>query len=65
MKLCDLVSRVITDARNLTDYALDPQNPIGRQQAEVFERCLGFTRSNDVLLLQQIDSHALDADAYL
>jgi hypothetical protein len=65
MRLRDIVRRVVVDACKLTDYALDPGNPIGRYKAEVFERRLGFTRSNYASLLQQIESRALDADAHL
>lgn len=65
MRLRDIVRRVVVDARKLTDYALDPANPIGRHKAEVFARRLGFTKGNYASLLQQIESHALDADAYL
>jgi hypothetical protein len=65
MRLRDIVRRVVVDARKLTDYALDPENPIGRHKAVVFERRLGFTRDNYVLLLQQVESRALETDAYL
>jgi len=65
MRLRDIVHRVVVDARKLTDYALDPENPIGRHKATVFEHCLGFTRDNYVLLLQQVESRVLDTDAHL
>lgn len=38
MRLRDIVRQVVVDARKLTDYTLDPENPIGRHKAEVFER---------------------------
>jgi hypothetical protein len=65
MTLRDIVRQVVVDARNLIDYALDPENPIGRHKAMVFERCLGFTRDNYALLQQQVGFRALDADASL
>jgi hypothetical protein len=65
MKLSDIVSRVVIDIRKLTDYALNPDNPIGRHKALVFERSLGFTRNNYASLLQQLETQALDAEASL
>lgn len=59
----DIVSRVVIDARKLTDYALDPDNPIGRHKARLFEQYLGFTRDNYRSLLQQLETRALDAEA--
>lgn len=51
MKLGDIVSRVVIDTRNLVAYVLNPDNPIGRHKALVFERSLGFTRDNYAPLL--------------
>jgi hypothetical protein len=65
MRLRGIIRRVVVDARKLTDYALDPENPIGRHKAMVFDRRLGFTRDNYALLLQQVESRALDTDAHL
>jgi filamentous hemagglutinin len=65
MKLADIVNRIVIDPRKLTDYALDPNNPVGRHKALIFERHLGFTRQNYELLLQQIESKALTANAHL
>ena len=65
MKLCDIVKHAVIDARKLTDYALDLDNPIGRHKALVFERFLGFTKDNHASLLQQIETLALDAEAHL
>lgn len=63
--LGDIVSRVVIEPRKLTDYALDPDNPIGRHKARVFERALGFTRSEYVSLLRQLETRALSAEAVL
>jgi hypothetical protein len=65
MKLGDIVKRVVIDTRKLTEYALDPDNPVGRHKALVFERILGFTKDNYELLLQQIEAQALAAEASL
>jgi hypothetical protein len=65
MKLGDIVKRVVIDTRKLTEYALDPDNPVGRHKALVFERILGFTKDNYELLLQQIEAQALAAEATL
>jgi hypothetical protein len=65
MKLGEVVNRVVINHRKLADYALDPDNPIGRHKALVFERRLGFTRDNYVSLIQQIEALALDGDALL
>jgi hypothetical protein len=65
MRLRGIVRRVVVDARKLTDYALDLENPIGRHKAVLFERCLSFTRDNYASLLQQVEFQALDTDAHL
>jgi hypothetical protein len=64
MRLSDVVSHVAIDPRKLTDYALDPEHPIGCHKARVFEP-LGFTRHNYKSLLEQIESAALAAEAHL
>jgi hypothetical protein len=65
MKLADIVDRLVVDPRKLTDYALDPNNPIGCHKALLFERRLGFTNHNYESLLQQIESRTLTAEAHL
>jgi hypothetical protein len=65
MKLSDIVSRVVIDPRKLTDYALNPDNPVGRHKALVFERYLGFTRDNYKSLLQQMETQVLDSEAHM
>lgn len=61
----DLVRRVVIDPRKLIDYALDPDNPIGRHKARVFARALGFTRSQYESLLRQLETKTLTAEASL
>jgi hypothetical protein len=63
MKLGDVVSRLAIDRRKLTDYALNPDNPVGADKALIFRLRLGYTRDNYELLLQQIETQALAAEA--
>ena len=65
MKLRDVVVRLEIDPRKLTDYALNPDNPVGADKALMFLRRLGYTKSNFETLLQQIQSQALNAEAIL
>jgi hypothetical protein len=63
MKLRELVNEVIIDPRKLTDYALDPENPKGKDKAVMFQRHLGYTKDNYQLLLNQLYDRSLDAEA--
>ena len=65
MKLGDIVSRIVIDKRKLTEYALNPDNPVGADKAVMFQRHLGFTRDNYEPLLEQISAQALDGEAIL
>lgn len=65
MKLGDVASLVTIDPRKLTEYALDPEHPLGCHKAYVFERVLGFTMSTYEPLLAQIERAALAAEAHL
>lgn len=42
------------DPRKLTEYALNPDHPVGGNKAKVFEAATGFNRSNYESLMQQI-----------
>ena len=63
MKLRELVDEILIDPRKLTDYALDPDNPKGKDKAVMFQRHLGYTKDNYQLLLDQIYERVLDAEA--
>jgi hypothetical protein len=63
MKLRELVDATIIDPRKLTDYALDPENPKGKDKAVMFEKYLGYTKDNYQSLLDQINDLVLDAAA--
>lgn len=65
MKLGDIVTSVVVDTRKLTEYALNPDNPVGRDKALMFQLHLGFTRDNYESLLQQIQTKALLSEAIL
>jgi hypothetical protein len=63
MKLRETIDEVIIDPRKLTDYALDLDNPKGKDKAVMFQRHLGFVKNNYQILLDQIYNLVLDADA--
>ena len=65
MKLRDIVTHITIDSRKLTEYALNLDNPKGKNKAIMFARHLGFTKNNYQLLLNRIESNALDAEAIL
>jgi filamentous hemagglutinin len=46
--------RAVIDARKIANYALNPNNPVGRHKARVFAAALGFDRSNVHLLIEEI-----------
>jgi hypothetical protein len=63
MKMRELVSEITIDPRKLTDYALDPESPRGKDKALMFQRCLGYTKENYQILLERINDLILDAEA--
>lgn len=65
MKLKDVVSDVVIDPRKLTEYALNPDNPVGTNKALMFRLHLGFTRDNYEDLLEQIKIKVLSSEASL
>ena len=65
MKLGDIVSGVVIDSRKLTEYALNLNNPVGKNKALMFQRHLGFTIDNYQELLEQIEGQALNYEALL
>lgn len=62
MKLRELVDDIVIDPRQLTDYALDPENPKGKDKALMFQKHLGYTKENYQLLIDQINQRVLDAE---
>ncbi|MEB3884299.1 DUF6883 domain-containing protein [Lyngbya sp. CCY1209] len=63
MKLRELVDEILIERRKLTDYALNPDNPKGKNKALMFAKYLGYTIDNYQLLLDQIHQKVLDAEA--
>ncbi len=63
MKLREITVQIQIDPHKLTDYALNPENPVVRDKAFMFQQHLGFTRSNHESLLQQIQAKAIEAEA--
>ena len=63
MKWSDVVSRIEIDPRKLTEYALNPDNPVGADKAVIFQRVLGYNRDNYRSLLEQIQSQVMAAEA--
>jgi hypothetical protein len=48
--------RAIIDRRKVTDYALNPEHPVGGNKAKVFESALGFKKDNADDLIAQLKS---------
>ncbi|MEO0510058.1 MAG: DUF6883 domain-containing protein [Verrucomicrobiota bacterium] len=48
------------DPRKLTDYALNPNHPVGGNKAKVFESALGYNQSNAQGLLKQLQQGVLN-----
>jgi hypothetical protein len=63
MKMRELVSEIMIDPGKLTDYALDPESPKGKDKAWMFQRYLGYTKENYQILLERINDLILDAEA--
>lgn len=52
---------VVEDAK-LLDYVLNPEHPVGRHHAGLFERLLGITRVNYELLKEQLLQAAMSVE---
>lgn len=63
MKLNELVDEIFINPRKLTNYALDPDNPKGKDKALMFAQHLGYTKDNYQSLLDQIYQKSPDAEA--
>jgi hypothetical protein len=63
MKLGDIVVRLEIDPRKITEYALNPDNPVGANKAIIFQRVLGYTCDNCQSLIEQIKSQAMQSEA--
>lgn len=54
MKLGEIVDTLEINPRKLTEYALNMDNPKGRDKAIMFRQHLGYFKDNYKLLLEQI-----------
>ncbi len=63
MRLAEIVDRLTIDSRKLTDYALNPNSPLGRHKAKVFKELLGITAKEHAALMAQIKEDALEEEA--
>lgn len=63
MKLKELVSKIKIDSKKLTEYALNLDNPKGKNKAIMFQLHLGYNQDNYQVLLQQITDQALESNA--
>lgn len=58
-------SKATIDPRKLTDYALNPNHPVGGNKAKVFESALGYNQSNASQLMKQIQKNLANTLATL
>ena len=65
MRLRDVAKQLLIDPRKFTEYALNPNSPIGKHKSVMFRQYLGFTQENYQPLLEQIQAQAMDAEASL
>ena len=55
----------LVDPRKVADYLLSREHPVGRNKARVFERVLGLTSLDAVLLVAALQAAAINDDAVL
>ena len=53
-------NRAVIDPRKLTEYALNPNHPVGGNKAKVFESALGFNQSNASALMTQLQKGVMN-----
>ncbi|MEX2219986.1 MAG: DUF6883 domain-containing protein [Phycisphaerales bacterium] len=53
----------IVDDRKLLEYVLNPDHPVGRHHAALFERVLGVARTDAIVLRQALLAAAISAEA--
>ena len=53
------------DPRKLTDYALNPEHPVGGNKAKVFESALGYSKSNADDLMKRVQEKLPQSEAVL
>ena len=65
MKLGEIVRHLFIDPSKLISYSLNKNHKDGGDKAIMFEQHLGFTQDNYQLLLEQIQSKAMDAEVVI
>ncbi|NJL89955.1 MAG: hypothetical protein HC916_09335 [Coleofasciculaceae cyanobacterium SM2_1_6] len=65
MQLGAIVSHIFIDPSKLIKYSLNKNHKDGGNKAIMFEQYLGFTPENYQLLLEQIQSKVMDAEAVI
>jgi len=63
LKLADFVKRLVIDSRKLTDYALNPASPYGKNKAILFEKVLKYNQYNYTELIDQLEQRCLHNEA--
>ncbi|MBN3575893.1 DUF6883 domain-containing protein [Vibrio neptunius] len=53
-------NKATIDTRKLTEYALNPNHPVGGNKAKVFESALGFNQSNAGDLMKQLQKGVMN-----
>lgn len=53
-------NRAVIDPRKLTEYALNPSHPVGKNKARMFESAFGFNQSNADDLISQIQRGVME-----
>ena len=51
--------------KKLTEYALNPEHPVGGNKAKVFESTLGYNKSNADDLMNEVYNKLYESDATL
>lgn len=59
------VENATINPKKLTEYALNPDHPVGGNKAKVFERALGYNQSNADDLMRQIYEKLPNSEAVL
>lgn len=59
------VEKATIDPKKLTEYALNPEHPVGGNKAKVFQSALGYNQSNADDLLRQIQKQLPNSKAIL
>ncbi len=59
------IKNATIDSKKVTEYALNPDHPVGGNKAKVFESALGYNKSNADDLIKQINEKLPESEAVL